>query len=1391
MAADFFAVVTDEAISEIMSAVDPDIRDILCQVGRVKQDVIVKELIASSDVKRLLNVRCTIFRAAMDRVDFCLSQVAKALYDNECDLSSEQEKMIEKAESLLRSLVPKDMIQRKCIKRLSNDILDLLYFAGGSDVCFPTNVLKASAANGSSINPHEAATARAISCLQHVANSIRDAHGEESDDWKSDSDMEDTNAEISMVDNGTIDLRALMEKNPYEVLRYDGCMSTSEDSESSEALEEEENGADDLNEEVSKQSDEMNGDISEGEDAGDLHDEENETNSRGNDGYDGEESSMECMQVQVMSGNGTMNNLQGEDGHDVNIYGRESVGESCNVIPKMAGGGAGGVDTDKSGEVQIDNERGIAPGYPGELIGDSIESLIGHETNAAGDSTGVAGSNNHASGDQSNCSESAEQAGSEDVQCRAKPNSDSLPSKADKSVTVWAPIKVTVKVGDFVAEVEVPMGSEMASRSNRVVGSGRSGDGGIGCGCKECGDRFEAQDRRIGLLEEMLAENTRENAELKGDVRELRGMLADSQNCEQNPCPLQGEVEYPPQRTLAEPVESGRGSSGSRGIQTELQEKRGRAASYGGTTREGRKRGGRVKPSQIGKARAESKSPEPRPKPQREKGKRSVVGLARANAGDDNKNNDNTLRGWLVSAAKGGEGIVSTPKNTEQPSEVECSPSWADEPCPDENECDTSDQMTLSPYTQTPIIPVYPETVGECVGEMSDGDDKGEYEVVNIYDLPPSGRVSGTQLGARRKQNSMTGRYGTSDEPRRGSERGSGGHDGRPSSTGGNGANGEAERDGGFATGYGGGNGNGGATKQTGSRYGIGGGGTRSGTTRRGGNGNGNGGQAINGGADDGRNGGAAAIGGSDGGGSGNGIMGATGGTTRRGSSRIGNGGGGTTNGTTRTADRRAGNGGFGINGGSAGYVSSRIGNGGDNTIGTNGGSGENGGSKGGANGRYEDGGQDAIGGNRRGAESRYGNGGQDVNGTESRNGNNRYGFGSRTRNGGTTQEGSGSGNGGRATGEDVERTQVSRNGYGGSSRNGGAAQNGSGAGNGGRAAGEDAGRTQVSRNGYGGGGRNGGAAMDNGRNGDGGSGRNGGAAMDNGRNGDGGSGRNGGAAMDNGRNGDGGRNANGQRERREDGRRENGGGNTHGDARLETNGNGGAVWENGAERDGEEQRRDGGTNRNGMVRRREPSRNGTSGRGVGADRGGGNRAEAGAPNRSESRNGGGTGDYYGGARPKTKGKTGNGQSRGNNSKSYASVVTSNEWKTKQSKKRKYENVSPKVVGPLKGIAATKNRDVYLQGLRLGDCSYEDIVDSVREYVRERDINPVFIRIIPVKFDSTRVGCRLTIREEDFNIVMQGTFWPDNVSVREWTQRPRDNREGDDETAEYSSEGES
>ena len=159
----------------------------------------------------------------------------------------------------------------------------------------------------------------------------------------------------------------------------------------------------------------------------------------------------------------------------------------------------------------------------------------------------------------------------------------------------------------------------------------------------------------------------------------------------------------------------------------------------------------------------------------------------------------------------------------------------------------------------------------------------------------------------------------------------------------------------------------------------------------------------------------------------------------------------------------------------------------------------------------------------------------------------------------------------------------------------------------------------------------------------------------------------------------------------------------------------------------------------------------------------------------------------HNGARPKTgkmKSSVGNqskepakgGFSNKDNAKSYSKVVSINGWKTMENKKRKRDRVSPKHIPPLKGAAVSRNKDLYIHDIDIdGVEDPDDLIEVIRLYCIDRSVRPVYIRIITGRYDCTRAGCRLTVKEEDVDKVLSEDFWPYGVRAREWVYRSRDN----------------
>ena len=92
----------------------------------------------------------------------------------------------------------------------------------------------------------------------------------------------------------------------------------------------------------------------------------------------------------------------------------------------------------------------------------------------------------------------------------------------------------------------------------------------------------------------------------------------------------------------------------------------------------------------------------------------------------------------------------------------------------------------------------------------------------------------------------------------------------------------------------------------------------------------------------------------------------------------------------------------------------------------------------------------------------------------------------------------------------------------------------------------------------------------------------------------------------------------------------------------------------------------------------------------------------------------------------------------------------------------------------LKGIKSILQREVYIQGLDFnGFASYGEMEELVHDFCMKGGVPVLYMKIIPAKYDRAQVGCKLAVREMDFEKVMDEEFWPEDVSVREWRKKPR------------------
>ena len=151
------------------------------------------------------------------------------------------------------------------------------------------------------------------------------------------------------------------------------------------------------------------------------------------------------------------------------------------------------------------------------------------------------------------------------------------------------------------------------------------------------------------------------------------------------------------------------------------------------------------------------------------------------------------------------------------------------------------------------------------------------------------------------------------------------------------------------------------------------------------------------------------------------------------------------------------------------------------------------------------------------------------------------------------------------------------------------------------------------------------------------------------------------------------------------------------------------------------------------------------------------------------------------GARPKqgnngqAKGGQGTGQPPHHNNAAgggqYVKVVTRNGWSTKMVKPRNPSGSVP----PLQAGSIRPKKDIFVRGLAATVYSCKDeMEDAVREYCEERGVGVFFMYIMPIQPGSDVANCRIAVAEEDGDTVMQDSFWPEKVTVREWRHSPKD-----------------
>ena len=122
MDAPFFPAIEYDAISDVISSLEPSLKDILVQLESRDPGEVIVEVLKRSDLNQMRNARMSAFRAAMDKVDLCLGQAAMTVSGDSMTTDSEHE-VIKKAEDLYKRLAPQDMISRRCLRNMTKDFM--------------------------------------------------------------------------------------------------------------------------------------------------------------------------------------------------------------------------------------------------------------------------------------------------------------------------------------------------------------------------------------------------------------------------------------------------------------------------------------------------------------------------------------------------------------------------------------------------------------------------------------------------------------------------------------------------------------------------------------------------------------------------------------------------------------------------------------------------------------------------------------------------------------------------------------------------------------------------------------------------------------------------------------------------------------------------------------------------------------------------------------------------------------------------------------------------------------------------------------------------------------------------------------------------------------------
>ena len=128
----------------------------------------------------------------------------------------------------------------------------------------------------------------------------------------------------------------------------------------------------------------------------------------------------------------------------------------------------------------------------------------------------------------------------------------------------------------------------------------------------------------------------------------------------------------------------------------------------------------------------------------------------------------------------------------------------------------------------------------------------------------------------------------------------------------------------------------------------------------------------------------------------------------------------------------------------------------------------------------------------------------------------------------------------------------------------------------------------------------------------------------------------------------------------------------------------------------------------------------------------------------------------------------------------------SRSWQVEENKKRKRERSGNKFVPDLKAAPSATCREIYVQGLDYSECMcHADLEDIVFKHCRVRGYHVIDLCTIPKAKSRVEAGCKVTVKSEDYDDLMDPNFWPSDTTVREWEFGPRHGKNAEGEEIEY------